>query len=414
MGSRRPERRSPLLLLLLLLTGAVALDGIASNLALFTDATQPPAVRSLNLRTFELQTVIAYDSDDLAVLGVPRQTADGTNRTLRPAGIALLQGDYYDTLFWADAGAGAILGFRLDGSGLQVVARGLAAPEQLLVDASPTVYLAARGNVLYWGDSTVNAILRCVIDPSVGTAGNCTAGVTEVVRGVPQVAGLALDVENYRLFWSDAVSMRVRAALVDPASGRALVETTLADVVPYVRIPVGLAFERGGGGGAGRLYLFEQATPARLLRIWLSGNGTQPLVRYGLSRPRAIALAPAADFYCYADSGTKRLIVGRLSADSPTLRDAYVFEGPFEPRALVVRSDASLLIDLDGSASAATRSATTAEAQRSGAPSAGGRRGGRSAGACRMATTACATTTAVGAAVAILLVASSSDARRRR
>lgn len=101
-----------------------AIEGIASNMALVTDATQPPAIRDFNLRTFELHTAIEYTLADLVKLGVESLDPTGTNRTLRPAGIALLEGAYFDTVFWADAGAGAILGMRFDSSGLRVLAHG--------------------------------------------------------------------------------------------------------------------------------------------------------------------------------------------------------------------------------------------------------------------------------------------------
>ena len=334
------------------LLAAIAFEGVAQNLVLITDATDPPAVRALNTRTLAMGTMVEYTLADLAALGIDPARSDGENRTLRPSGIALLEGTYSDTIFWADAGAGAILGLRFDSSGMRVLARGLSMPEALLLDRSTELYAATGKQALYWGDSISNRIQRCLIDYSVGGAGNCTDGVSDVITsGVGHVAGLAHNPVTSRLYWADGEQMKVFSVMIDRATGAAQVAQTLEELVAYVAMPVALALEFASGAslGAERLYLLDQARPAQLSRVWLNGNDTQTLVRYGLSRPRAVGLAADEHFFAIADSGTKQVLVGRSNADSPGLREAYQADN-FEPRGLVIRSDAEIFLALSTAA----------------------------------------------------------------
>ena len=88
-----------LAVLLCVQRGLAFLDGVATDRALIADATNPPAVRAFNLRTFEMDTVVEYNLDNLIPLGVSMRAADGTNRTLRPAGLALLEGSLADAIY---------------------------------------------------------------------------------------------------------------------------------------------------------------------------------------------------------------------------------------------------------------------------------------------------------------------------
>ena len=49
---------------------------------LLTEASQPPRISALSLRTFEMTTVIEYGVEDLAVFGVSER-AGGAPRTWR-------------------------------------------------------------------------------------------------------------------------------------------------------------------------------------------------------------------------------------------------------------------------------------------------------------------------------------------
>ena len=367
------------------LVATSSFEGIAQNMIMITDATDPPAVRAVSSRTLEISTIIEYTREDLALLGVPPLRDDGVNRTLRPSGIVLMEAQFSDTIFWADAGAGAILGMRFDSSGLRVVTRGLSMPETLVLDTSAETWQVIQGHALYWGDSGSNKIQRCRLDLSAGGAGNCTYGVTDVKTNVRNVAGLALNPVTSILYWADGELLRVYALPLNAATGVAsTAPTALVEVVSFVAMPAGLAMELQNSGSlyADRLYVLDQASPATLSRTWLNGNDTQTLVQYGLSRPRAIGLARDHHFFGLADSGTRQLFVGSTGQDIPMLREVYTASN-FEPRGVAIRTDAELLISLTGAPNAA-------QDQSSAGASGRRRRGAREAGVAATASAAAA------------------------
>ena len=102
-----------------------------------------------------------------------------------------------------------------------------------------------------------------------------------------------------------------------------------------------------------RLRRFEAAVlsrpgrPSRLSRLWLNGNGSQTLVHYGLSRPRAIAVAPAG-FYALV-TGYQAAIPGLCPRRLPYPEDSRAWHRGVasEPRGIVMRSDATLVISLE-------------------------------------------------------------------
>ena len=123
-------------------------EGIVADMAVLTDATAPPAIRTFSTKTMQVRTILEYTLPDLERLGVPPLDSLGRNRTLRPAGIVLLEERYVDTIYWADPGAGAILGMRFDSSGLRVLAHGLKRPEPMAIDSTDASYIAAGGTLL--------------------------------------------------------------------------------------------------------------------------------------------------------------------------------------------------------------------------------------------------------------------------
>ena len=385
---------------------AAILDGQAKDVAIMTDASQPPALRTLGLRSFELDTLLTYDTATLSGLGVRGMSADVQ---LRPAGIALLEGAYADVVFWADAGAGVILAARLDGTGVRLMERGLIQPEPLVLDASHAAYAAVEGYLLYWADIGANKISRCRIPSDLSVAaimGNCTS-TSDVLTDVAYVSSLALDRSAQRLFWSDASELSIKSALIEQATGAALVATTLVEAVPFVAMPVAIALEMNAVyDGSRRLYYLDQQRPARLHRLWLNGNGSQTLKHHGLSLPRAVAVAPNG-FYCVVDSGTKELLLASVHADYPYFRSVELGRGgvAVEPRGVAVRSDASLPVSLDGP--------TTQDAGATDYSAAGRRRGG-AAGAAWPRTAAQWAATSAGLAVAVWSVHGSASRSRHR
>ena len=76
------------------------IQGFATNLLLLTEHSDPAAIRTINLRSHEYKSVFEYTLEDLVVRGVS-MSYDGRNRTLHPAGIVLLEGQYSDAIYCA-------------------------------------------------------------------------------------------------------------------------------------------------------------------------------------------------------------------------------------------------------------------------------------------------------------------------
>ena len=152
--------------LLVLLPRAAAQRYTASDKLFITDAVQPPRVLAFDVRSKRMRTQVQYTVASLLGPEGLRDplTADGRNRTLRPHGIVLREGDIADTIYWADAGASAILALRIDGSPARVVAGGalddvvLDQPEQVAFVREPN-----GGLTLYWADLGFNKIARCAL-----------------------------------------------------------------------------------------------------------------------------------------------------------------------------------------------------------------------------------------------------------
>ena len=94
----------PSCLLLVLLTARPSeeiklepIQGFATNLLLLTEAS-PAAIRTFNLRSYDYKSVFEYTLDDLLAHGVS-PSHDGRNRTLSPAGLVILEGQYSDTIY---------------------------------------------------------------------------------------------------------------------------------------------------------------------------------------------------------------------------------------------------------------------------------------------------------------------------
>ena len=105
----------------------------------YTDDADPPGIRSFNLGTKLGTRVLTYSFETLAIQEqISALTQDGYNRTLRPRSIVFLEeASDRSSLYWADAGAGAILGVRLDGTDSASNAYGMCHDK-------------AAGDVCYW------------------------------------------------------------------------------------------------------------------------------------------------------------------------------------------------------------------------------------------------------------------------
>ena len=198
------------------------------------------------------------------------------------------------------AGAGAILGQRLDDTPMDVVVSGLSSPEALVVWKPLSSAGAGAGGLrLYWSDVGANRIDTCFLEGTGDTLLKC--GEVRAVRSdVPAVTGLGLDPGSQTLYWADSNQMRLQSApLTDPTA-----DTT---VFEPLRLPTAIAVQPMEGKISGAVFFIDQATPATLSKVWINGSGTRELMGGGLSQPRAAVYQLGA---CYlADPGTGSLLV---------------------------------------------------------------------------------------------------------
>jgi len=318
-------------------TVADIIEGFATNVMLMTDAVGP-AIRGFNVRTYASSTPFSYTLENVIELGVSRMF-EGCNRTLRPHGIVLYEGEYADSIYWADAGAGAILGLRFDSSGLHILAHGLNRPEHVAIDTSEESRLAG-GALLYWGDSGANKIQRCRIVGQSG-AGTCESTPTDVLVNVPLLGGLAW--HSGRLYWADGLTSRVLSAALNPLTGLVF-SPSVVEVASAVAIPMAIAF----AAGSGDLYVLDQERPTSLGRVLADSNetGVERLLHYGLSRPRAVVFAEGQGRMLLVDSGTRSILALEMGEAEPTTHTLpHIREdADFEPRGATARSDLAIYL----------------------------------------------------------------------
>ena len=315
------------------------IEGLAIDTVLLTMVDGSSAkIRAFNTRTYTMRTPFAYGLADLTAMGVT-PTFEGRNRGLLPSGIVLHEatGLGTDAVYWADAGAGVILGLRFDASNFRIVAHNLSRPEHVAIDASADA-IADGGAILYWGDSADNKIMRCRLRAGGSGAAVCNGAPTVVLHGVQLMGGLAYHAG--RIYWADMVAGRVRSALVD-AVGR-VIGSSVAEIVAGVAIPIAIAIERTSA----HLYVLDQVRPATLGRAHVGANMNElePVLSFGLSRPCAFVFAEAQRRTLLIDSGTMQILSFATDDVQPTPTVIFRRASGFEPRGAAARRDISVFV----------------------------------------------------------------------
>ena len=287
---------------IVLLPLAAAQRYTASDKLFITDAVQPPRVLAFDVRSKRMRTQVQYTVASLLGPEGLRDplTADGRNRTLRPHGIVLREGDIADTIYWADAGASAILALRIDGSPARVVAGGalddvvLDQPEQVAFVREPN-----GGLTLYWADLGFNKIARCALQETDEKPGRC-GPPEDVVLATPMVTGLVADEASdpRMIYWTDGVDQVIRGAPMDsatPASrAAAAVDVRAWAPMPSCLTLIGEATDGDFEGEPPTLYWADQASPPSIRRRFLNGSDVeQVLFDSYLAKPAALVLSRA-------------------------------------------------------------------------------------------------------------------------
>ena len=188
---------------------------------------------------------------------------------------------------------------------------GLRNPSGLALDAS--------AGKLYWSDSGTDKIQRSNLDGSE---------VEDLVTsGLRHPSGLALDAVAGKLYWTDYGTDRIQRANLDGSE--------VEDVVTDLRSPLGLALD----AAAGKLYWADYGTD-KIQRSNLDGTEVEDLVTTGLRVPRGLALDASAGKLYWSDSGTDK--IQRANLDGTEVEDV-IASGLDVPRGLALDASAGKL-----------------------------------------------------------------------
>jgi hypothetical protein len=151
---------------------------------------------------------------------------------------------------------------------------------------------------LYWTDSFTGKIQRANLD---GT------GVEDLVTGLFDPFGIALDVAAGKMYWTDSGTDKIQRANLDGTGVEDLVTTGLS-------VPRGIALDLA----ASKMYWTDFFT-AKIQRANLDGTGVEDLVT-GLSFPFGIALdVPASNQPPIANAGNDQQICAATGSANVTL-----------------------------------------------------------------------------------------------
>lgn len=162
--------------------------------------------------------------------GIQRADLDGSNvETVIALGFATYAGIAIDStaekLYWANASNGTLSRAALDGSGIELLANGHTAS----IWGVALDQLAGKICWSQWGPGM--PIQRADLDG---------ANVEVVVPAEDFVAGLSIDSDEGRLYWSNSLAATLKRANLDGSD----VQTLLS--VPDVFVPLGIAFDGRG------------------------------------------------------------------------------------------------------------------------------------------------------------------------
>ena len=192
-------------------------------------------------------------------------------------------------IYWTDAIEGKIQRANLDGSGVEDLVTGLVEPAGLALDP-----VAGK---MYWTDLESTRIRRANLDGS---------NAQDLVTGLVGLFGLAVDSGAGKMYWT--AEDKIHRANLDGTNDEDLVVTTSTDLQPFV-----LALNPG----AGRMY-WTATEGGTIRRSNLNGSGVADLVT-GLGGPVGLALDPGAGkMYWAAIEGGK---IQRANLDGSGVED---------------------------------------------------------------------------------------------
>ena len=165
-------------------------------------------------------------------------------------------------MYWVDWGTNKIQRANLNGTNVQDLVTGLRDPEGIALDVA--------GGKMYWTDNGTNKIQRSNLDGS---------HIEDLVTsGLTYPEDIALDVAGGKIYWTDAGTEKIQRANLNGTNVQDLITTGLND-------PEGIALDLAGG----KMYWTEY-TSNKIRRANLDGSNIEDLITTGLRRPDPIAL----------------------------------------------------------------------------------------------------------------------------
>ncbi len=216
------------------------------------------------------------------------------------------RGEALLTIFWIDTGTDKIQRANLDGSNIEdLVTQGLEFPRGIALDV--------EDGKMYWTDTDTNKIQRANLDGS---------DVQDLVtQGLEFPRGIALDVAGGKMYWTDADTDKIQRANLDGSDVQDLVTQGL-------RSPSGIALDVAGG----KMY-WTDADTDKIQRANLDGSDVQDLVTQGLEFPSGIALNVEGGKMYWTDYGTDK--IQRANLDGSDIQD-LVTQGLRSPRGIAL------------------------------------------------------------------------------
>ena len=214
-------------------------------------------------------------------------------------------------LYWTDSGTDKIQRANLDGSGVEDIVIGLRNPSGLALDAG--------AGKLYWSDGGTDKIQRANL--------NGTEIEDLVTTGLRHPSGLALDAAAGKLYWTDYGTDRIQRSNLDGSE--------VEELITGLHSPLGLALD----AAAGKLYWADYGTD-KIQRSNLDGSEVEDLVTTGLRVPRGLALDTSAGKLYWTDSGTDK--IQRANLNGTEVED-LITRGLEVPRGLALDTSAGKL-----------------------------------------------------------------------
>jgi hypothetical protein len=167
-----------------------------------------------------------------------------------------------EKMYWTDSGTQKIQRANLDGTGVEDLLTGLVDLSGLALDVG--------GGKMYWTSFTVQKIQRANLD---GT------GVEDLLTGGGAPQGIALDVVGGKMYWIDGFTGKIRRANLDG--------TGVEDLVTGLSLPIGIALDVASG----KMYWTDIGT-TKIQRANLDGTGVVDILTStdGLFDPSELAL----------------------------------------------------------------------------------------------------------------------------